>query len=52
MSRKLKAEHPPEGDLTHMGTPGKARKARRCTAYGSTQCPGRWKVEKCTAARV
>lgn len=51
-SRKRKAEHPPEGDPTHAGTLGAARKARRCMACESTQCPGRWKVEKCTAARV
>jgi hypothetical protein len=47
-SQKRKAEHPPEGD--HVGTV--TRKARRCTACESTQCPGRWKVEKCTVARV
>ena len=48
-SRKRKAENLPEGDPTHVGT---ARKARRCMACENTQCPGRWKVEKCTAARV
>ena len=48
-ARKRKAEHPPEGDPTHVGI---ARKARRCMACESTQCPGRWKVEKCTVARV
>ena len=50
-SRKCKADHLPKGDptRTHVGT---ARKARRCTACENTQCPGRWKVEKCTAARV
>ena len=48
-SRKRKAEHPPEGDRNHVGT---VRKARKCMACENTQCPGRWKVEKCTAARV
>ena len=48
-SRKRKAQHPPEGDPTHVGT---ARKARRCMACENTQCPGRWKLEKCTATRV
>ena len=46
-SQKRKAEHPPEGD--HVGTV--TQKARRCTACDSTQCPGRWKVEKCTVSR-
>ena len=48
-SRKRKAEHPPENDPTHVGT---AQKARRCMAFESTQCPGHWKVEKCTVARI
>jgi hypothetical protein len=51
-SRKRKAEHLLDGDPTHVGTLGTARKARRCMACENTQCPGRWKVEKCTAARV
>jgi hypothetical protein len=48
-SRKRKAEHPPEGDQNHVGT---VQKARKCMACENTQCPGCWKVEKCTAARV
>jgi hypothetical protein len=51
-SRKRKAEHLHQGDPTHVGSLGTARKARRCMACENTQCPGRWKVEKCTAARV
>ena len=51
-SRKRKAEHPPEGDPTHVGTLGTAQKARRCMSCENTQCPGRWKVEKCNAVRV
>ena len=45
----MQTEHPPENDLTHVGT---ARKAQRCMACESMQCPGRWKVEKCTVARI
>jgi hypothetical protein len=45
-SQKRKAEHPPEGDMAV------TRKARRCMACESTQCPGRWKVDKCTVDRV
>jgi hypothetical protein len=48
-SRKRKAEHPPDGD--HVGT-APSQRARRCMACESTQCPGHWKVEKCTVAKA
>jgi hypothetical protein len=51
-SRKRKAEHAPDGDPTHVGTLATTRKARKCMACENTQCPGRWKVDKCTAIRV
>jgi hypothetical protein len=47
--QKRKAEHPPDGDHVGMAV---TRKARRCMACESTQCPGRWKVEKCTVDRA
>ena len=50
-SRKRKADHPPEGDPIHVPVGTAARKARRCMACESTQCPGRWKVDKCTAGQ-